>query len=146
MHHAELSDLRFIYGLFASRRDVFPHVRQDKLKRQTLAGQCIFEANVAITYQTYKRRTRVGDIDIPSGAVMLHQIINATQFNGAGSRVFERFFDEIVVPSGGDLYLTVRTENSVACQFYERHGMRVVGNVAWSRGTIPGLIYSRTRR
>ncbi|HTT24940.1 MAG TPA: hypothetical protein VMG82_38860 [Candidatus Sulfotelmatobacter sp.] len=29
----------------------------------------------------------------------------------------------------------------VACRFYERHGMKVVGTVAWKNGTIPGLVY-----
>jgi hypothetical protein len=44
---------------------------------------------------------------------------------------------------GAILYLSVRQENSTACQFYERHGMRVVGGVAWAKGTIPGHIYFR---
>ena len=56
-------------------------------------------------------------------------------------RVFEHFVREIVKPSGDDLYLGVREENTVACAFYERHGMKVVGTVAWSAGTIPGLVY-----
>ena len=94
-----------------------------------------------ITYQRYKKRTRVGDVQVPAGSVMLHQILNSQQFNGAGGRVFEQFVEEIVKPSGGDLYLSVRKENTVACQFYERHGMKVAGTVAWSAGTIPGLVY-----
>jgi hypothetical protein len=49
--------------------------------------------------------------------------------------------DEIVKPSGGDLYLTVRRENAVACRFYERHGMKVAGSVAWKKRTIPGHVY-----
>jgi len=48
---------------------------------------------------------------------------------------------EIVEPSGGDLYLSVRRENVIACQFYERNGMKVVGNIAWKNGTIPGQVY-----
>ena len=141
---AKLSELNTIYGLFACHREVFPHVRQDYLRRRIEARQCVYEDGVVITFRQYRKRTRVGGLDIPSGAIMLHQIANTKQFNGAGSRVFDRFFDEIVVPSHGDLYLTVRTENTVACQFYERHGMKRVGIVAWSDGTIPGLIYSRS--
>lgn len=45
-------------------------------------------------------------------------------------------------PSGGDLYLSVRKENTVACRFYERYGMMVIGTVSWSAKTIPGLMYS----
>lgn len=83
-------------------------------------------------------------MQIPAGAIMLHQILNSGQSNGAGWHVVRRFVDEIVQPSGGDLYLSVRRENSVACRFYERNGMKVAGTVAWSHGTIPGLIYRLT--
>src|ERR1035441_6560992 len=48
---------------------------------------------------------------------------------------------EIVKPSGGDLYLSVRKDNRVACSFYERNGMEVVGSVAWKNSTIQGLVY-----
>jgi hypothetical protein len=50
--------------------------------------------------------------------------------------------EEIVKPGGGDLYLSVCKENTVACQFYERNGMVVVGTMSWAAGTIPGLVYS----
>lgn len=33
MKHAKLSDLKEIYRHFQKRKDVFPHVRQDKLHR-----------------------------------------------------------------------------------------------------------------
>ena len=83
----------------------------------------------------------MGDVQVPAGAIMLHQILNSRQFNGAGSKVFRQFVDEVVKPSGGNLYLAVRRENAVARGFYERHGMIEVGTVAWAGGTIPGLVY-----
>jgi len=141
MRHASLRDLETIYKQFQSRRDVFPHIRQDKLKRQIGAKQCIYQDGVVITYQQYKKRTHVGNVQMPAGAIMLHQILNSDQFNGAGRRVFRNFVNEIVKRSGGDLYLTVRRENRVACRFYERQGMRVAGTVAWKQGTIPGRVY-----
>lgn len=141
MKHARLADLKEIYGHFQRRKDIFPHVRQDKLKRMIETGQVIWQDGVIITYQQYKKRTRVGDIEIPAGSVMLHQIVNGRQFSGAGGRVFEQFVEEIVKPSGGDLYLSVRKANAVACAFYARHSMKVAGTVNWSAGTIPGLVY-----
>jgi FR47-like protein len=96
---------------------------------------------VVIAYQQYRKRTRVGDIRVPAGAIMVHQILNSRQFNGAGRRVLRQFVADIVEPSGGNLYLTVRRENAVACRFYERHGMRVAGTVAWKKKTIPELVY-----
>jgi hypothetical protein len=142
MRHASVRDLKSIYRHFQQHRDVFPHVRQDTLKRRIEAHQCINQDGVIITYQQYKKRTKVGDVQVPAGAIMVHQILNTNQFNGAGGRVFEQFVEEIVKPSGGDLYLSVRKENTVACRFYERHGMSVAGKVEWSAGTIPGLVYS----
>lgn len=83
----------------------------------------------------------VGDVQVPAGSIMLHQILNSRQFNGAGSKVFRQFVDEIVKASGGDLYLSVRKQNEVPFRFYEHHGMKVAGTVAWKNGTIPGLVY-----
>ena len=139
MHYATSDELRRVYGLFALRCDIFPHVRQDVLRRRIDVQQCILQEGVAITFQQYKKRTPVGDIDIPAKSIVLHQIVNG----GAGGKVFDRFCKEIVVPSGGDLYLTVRKENRTACDFYERHGMWSVGRVAWSGGTLPGLVYKK---
>jgi len=141
MRHASLRDLKAIYGHFQKYRDVFPHIRQDGLKRRIEARQCVYQDGVVITYQQYRKRTRVGEVQIPAGAIMLHQILNSDQFSGAGRLIFRRFVDEIVKPSGGDLYLSVRRANKVACRFYERHGMQIAGTVAWKNGTIPGLVY-----
>jgi hypothetical protein len=144
MKHARLSDLKEIYQHFQKRQDVFPHVRQDKLRRMIEAGQLVWQDGIVITYQRYRRAGRVAatcPVKAKAGDVILHQILNTQQFSGAGGRVFERFVEEIVKPSGGDLYLSVRKENAVACSFYERHGMSVVGNVSWSGGTLPGLVY-----
>jgi AcrR family transcriptional regulator len=141
VRHASLRDLNAIYRHFQSRRDVFPHIRRDALKRRIERHQCVYQDRVVLTYQRYRKRTRLGDVDVPAGAIMLHQILNGRQFNGAGRKVFRQFVAEIVDPSGGDLYLSVRRENRVARRFYERLGMRVAGTVAWKNSTIPGLVY-----
>lgn len=141
MRYADLRDLKTIYNHFRAHRSVFPHVRQDALKRRIAAKQCIYQDGVVITFQQYRKRTRVGTVSIPAGSIMLHQIVNSEQFNGAGHRVFRQFCEQIVKPSRGDLYLSVRTENRIACHFYERNRMSVVGKVAWSGGSIPGFVY-----
>jgi len=146
MRHANLRDLKTVYRHFQSHRNVFPHTRQDALKRRIEAQQCVYQDGVVITYQRYKKRTKVGDVQIPAGSIMLHQILNSNQFNGAGQKVFRQFVDEIVKSSGGDLYLSVRTENAIACRFYERHGMTVAGTVAWKKKKIPGLVYRLSER
>ena len=141
MNHATLADLKEIYWQFQKRKDVFPHVRRDSLQRMIEKGLVIWQDGVVITYQRYKKSTRIGDLDIPKGAIMLHQILNSRQFSGKGGDVFEQFVREIVKPGDDDLYLSVLKENTVACAFYERHGMKIVGRVAWSGGSLPGLVY-----
>jgi len=98
MNHANLADLKEIYGEFQKRKDIFPFKRQDKLKREIAAGQVVWQDGVVIVWQKYKKRTRVGDVQIPAGSVMLHQILNSRQFSGKGGKVFERFVEEIVRP------------------------------------------------
>lgn len=72
MKHATLFDLKEIYAQFRKRKDVFPHIRQGKLRRVIEAGQVVWKNGVVITYQRYKRRTCIGDIEIPAGSIMLH--------------------------------------------------------------------------
>jgi hypothetical protein len=143
MRHAKESELKEVYSHFHRRRDIFPHIRQDYVKRMVLAGQCVYQDGVIITYQSYKKATRVGSVLIPKGSIMLHQILNSGQFNGAAGTVFEQFCNEVVNPSDGDLYLAVRENNTVARGFYERHGMILVGTVVWDGGKMPGCIYRR---
>ncbi|MGA7633054.1 MAG: hypothetical protein WCB11_20005 [Terriglobales bacterium] len=56
-------------------------------------------------------------------------------------RADKQFIAQVAKPSGDDLYLSVRSENTVACRFNQRHGMKVLGAVAWKKRTIPGLVY-----
>ncbi len=41
MKHVRLSDLKEIYAQLRKRKDVFPHVRQDKLRRMIEAGHLV---------------------------------------------------------------------------------------------------------
>jgi len=51
MKHATLSDLKEICAQFQKRKDIFPRVRQDKLRRMIEAGQVVWQDGVVITYQ-----------------------------------------------------------------------------------------------
>jgi hypothetical protein len=59
MRHATPDQLKEIFGLFCTYPAIFSHIRQDALSRRIAAGQSIYEDGVAITYQQYKKRTRV---------------------------------------------------------------------------------------
>lgn len=142
MRHALSTELSIIYSHFQARRDFFGHVRKDALGEQINAGQCIYQEGVVVTYQRYKRAGKVAqasNVRAKAGDVILHQILNSNQFNGAAGRVFDQFVEQIA--KGTTLYLSVRRNNKVARAFYERHGMKIAGKASWADGTILGLIY-----
>jgi len=66
MRHESLRDLKAIYRHFQAHRDAFPHVRQDALKRRIEAHQCVYQDGVVITYQQYRKRSRVGNVQVPA--------------------------------------------------------------------------------
>jgi hypothetical protein len=141
--HASPNQAGEIYKQFVKRKDIFPHIRKDYMERTIASGNCVYEKGVIITYQQYKKSVKLGNITIPSGSVMLHQILNTEQYSGAGREIFQRFCDEIVYPLGGVLYLSVRADNQTACKFYERNGMIRLGTVNWQMQgePLPGVIY-----
>ena len=59
MNHATLDDFERYIHITKSIRFWFPHIRTDKLKRMIKEGRCIYEDKVVLTYNIYKRRTRV---------------------------------------------------------------------------------------
>jgi hypothetical protein len=72
MRHASLADQKPIYRHFQAHQNVFPHIRRDELRRRISAGQCVYQDGVVITYQQYRKKTRVGDVQVPAGSIMLH--------------------------------------------------------------------------
>ena len=50
MKHATVDDFEDIKNLFKKYKDIFPHVRMDRILRKIKKGQVIFEDGVIITY------------------------------------------------------------------------------------------------
>jgi len=144
LRQATPSDLNVICKAFQARRDVFPHVRADYVRRACEQGRCFYDSGVVIIWQQYVKAVRLGDVTVPQGNVILHQILNATNERGTAAAVFQRFC-EFVTSLGVNvnLYLTVRESNQRARRFYEKLGMRSIGRIAWAKGTIPGVIYAK---
>ena len=61
--------------------------------------------------------------------------------NGSASDALQRFFNW----TGRRVWLSVRSDNAVARAFYERNGMRNVGDTSWTKdgvkNALPGDIY-----
>ena len=142
MRHATLDDFREIYSLIRSHKKWLGHTRTDKLRRRIIANQVIYEYGVVIIYRRYKRQTQVSrrcDVSAKYGDCVLHQIATS-KHDGRAAHKFREFCEFIK----SDIYLSVRTDNQPAINFYERMGLDLVGETSWGKDQIAGLLYKKS--
>ena len=137
MNHATIDNLDEIMDVFKQYKDVFPHIRSDKIQRMIESENLVWEEKVLITYNHYQRRQRVGTYEAQKGDCILHQIA-AKNHNGSASQALQNFFD-FVKPRR--VFLSVRSDNEIAKKFYLKNNMKLVGATSWARGTLPGDVY-----
>ena len=130
-----------VYAAFASRKDFFPHIRKDYVQRMCAKGSVVFCQSVYIIFDQYKRKVRLGDTFAPRGSYILHQIVNTEEGNGCAAVVFDAWVNSL--PGDCDLFLTVRADNKRARWFYKCKGFTKVGNISWSGGKLPGIVYRK---
>jgi ribosomal protein S18 acetylase RimI-like enzyme len=142
MNIATLEDFDVIKSIFAPhQKTYFPHIRTDYIARKIESGNIIFEDGVVIVFGVYKRKQKIGNQQAEKGDAHIGQIVVQHQGNGNASKVLNKFFTEM----NTNVWLTVRSENTRARAFYEKNGMKNVGDINWSSGTIPGTIYLYTK-
>ena len=137
MNHAKETDFEAVKEIFYQHKKWFPHIRTDYMKRMIAKENLIFDNDVVITYNFYKRKQRIGDIIAQQGDCILHQIAAKHQ-NGSASQALQKFF-EFVKPRR--VYLSVRSDNEIAKKFYVKNDMKLVGSTTWAKGTLPGDVY-----
>ena len=137
MNHAKETDFESVKEIFYQHKKWFPHIRTDYMKRMIAKENLIFDNDVVITYNFYKRKQRIGDVIAQQGDCILHQIA-AKHHNGSASQVLQKFF-EFVNPRR--VFLSVRSDNEIAKKFYLKNNMKLVGTTSWARGTLPGDVY-----
>ena len=140
MYHAVKSDFEKVKEIFYLHKKWFPHVRTDYMKRMIAKKNLILENDVVITYNFYKRKQKIGDVQAFKGDCILHQIVSKTK--GTASDVLQRFFKFVNHnPLGKRVYLSVRSDNEIAKNFYLKNNMKLVGKTSWAKGTLPGDVY-----
>ena len=137
MNHAKETDFESVKEIFYQHKKWFPHIRTDYMKRMIAKENLIFDNDVVITYNFYKRKQRIGDVIAQQGDCILHQIA-AKHHNGSASQALQKFF-EFVNPRR--VYLSVRSDNEIAKRFYLKNNMKLVGSTSWAKGTLPGDVY-----
>ena len=137
MNHAKETDFESVKEIFYQHKKWFPHIRTDYMKREIAKGNLIYDNDVVITYNFYKRKQRIGNVLAQQGDCILHQIA-AKHKNGSASQALQNFF-EFVNPRR--VYLSVRSDNEIAKKFYLKNNMKLVGSTTWAKGTLPGDVY-----
>ena len=152
MNHATVDDFDDIMGVFKQYGDLFPHIRGDKITAMIENNNVVWEDEVLITYNWYKRKQKLGLLEqdkngvyskIPyegqEGDCILHQIAAKNQGDGSGRKVFERFLE---YNNGRDIILSVRSENKRARSFYEKYGFKIVSDIEWGKEKqVKGKVY-----
>ena len=149
MNHAKETDFEAVKEIFYQHKEWFPHIRTDYMKREIAKGNLIYDNDVVITYNFYKRnykldKSSMGDVSqkiiMQANDCILHQIA-AKHKNGSASDALQRFFNW----TGRRVWLSVRSDNPVAKAFYERNDMELVGKTSWTKdgvkNALPGDIY-----
>jgi|TARA_Y100001951_G_scaffold20774_1_gene15787 RimJ/RimL family protein N-acetyltransferase len=140
MIHAREKDFDVVKDIFYQHKQFFPHIRTDYMRREIAKGHIILEQDVVITYNFYKRKQKIGNVQAQQGDCILHQIA-AKHRNGSASNVLQNFFKW----TKRRVFLSVRSENLTAKKFYEKNGMEIVGQTSWSKdgvkNALPGDVY-----
>ena len=139
MIHAKDTDFDVVKDIFYQHKQWFPHIRTDYMRREIASGNLILDNDVIITYNYYKRKQKIGDVQAQQGDCVLHQI--AAKNKGTASQVLQRFFKW----TNRRVFLSVRSDNIIAKKFYEKNGMKLVGKTSWTKdgvkNALPGDVY-----
>jgi len=138
MKLAKTEEFEEVKQIFYKHKKWFPHIRTDYMRRMISTNRLIFENNVVITFHHAKRKQTIGDVQVRKGDTVLHQIASK---NGGGGKMLRRFFDWCP----RDVFLSVRSDNINACNFYDKIGMELIGTHNWAKGTVPGKVYVKRK-
>ena len=139
MIHAKDTDFDVVKDIFYQHKQWFPHIRTDYMRREIAKGHLILDNDVVITYNYYKRKQKIGNVQAQQGDCVLHQI--AAKNKGTASQVLQRFFKW----TNRRVFLSVRSDNLIAKKFYEKNDMKIVGQTSWTKdgvkNALPGDVY-----
>ena len=83
-----MDDYKQVMDVFKLHKSYFPHIRGDKVKRMIESKNIVWEDDVLITWNHYKRKQKVGNYQAQKGDCILHKIAAAKQGDGSAKKVF----------------------------------------------------------
>ena len=131
-----------IYNMYMNYKDMFPHLRQDYIKRKIEGQECVLFGTCASVISRYKKKTRLGDCHALRGDWISHQSVNLEQGNGDMKKFITTVL-KMLDKTGGDFWTCIRTENVRSIGFRQKMGFEIVGEIVWANGTLPGVVMVR---
>ena len=144
MIHAKENNFEEVKDIFYQHKEWFPHIRTDYMRRMIESGNLILDNGVIITYNYYKRnyklvRSSLGEMSqkiiMQPNDCILHQIA-AKNRNGSASEALQRFFKW----TKRRVFLSVRSDIVIAKKFYEKNGMKLVGQTSRTKDGVKGAL------
>lgn len=127
-----------IFRLYAETR----HKRRDYVERMVASRSVIFDNGVAWILVRPKMRVRWGTAQLQAGDVACHGIACDRPGSGAAFTIARRVFarlDELRL----SFWTSMRLSNKRSIGFFAKSGAKYIGDIAWSRGTLPGRVMRR---
>ena len=138
MRLATLSDLNEIIRIRNLHRKVLPHLRNDKIKERINDRQVIFQDGVVIIFSIADKMRKIGDdtsIYVSKGSTILHQVFKDNNVVAGG------IIKQFLVSQPDDVYCSVRNDNVLAINRYEKLGLERIGHIKWKNGELDGSVY-----
>jgi len=139
----ELSEIQKGFKLYVDEGH-FTYIRHDYIVRSIEAKEVFYDNGVIAIIRQMKRAGRIGNFRYGAGAWHIHKFLSLDKKNTVAPFVFMRnFLDEYV--KCGLVFCTVHISNLLSIGFCKAIGFKVVGDISWSDGTIPGVVLALNR-
>jgi hypothetical protein len=134
-----------IYSMFMQHKDMFPHLRQDYIKRKIETQECVLYGTSTAVVSRYKKKTRLGDCHALRGDWIIHQVTNTEQGNGDILKCVHAIL-HMQDSVGGDAWACIRSANPRSRGFFAKVGFKEIGEIMWANGALPGVVVYRKGR
>ena len=127
MYIATSDDFDKVWNIFKENKKWFPHVRSFHIRNRLKWGQVVFENNVVITHQIYKRNGKIGhntDVVTQKGDCILHQIVKGQ--DGNARKTMEDFFNSKLEEYRNNYKKVLLSEEEYYKQFSKRMDKSII--------------------
>lgn len=116
----------------------FQYVRQDYLKRTIEAGELWRTDGALGVFHQLKRGSRLGNYKTSAGEWTINQLMS---FDRKNPIAIISFWRQVIKKIGnGRIVGTIHKYNQKSLDFHLNLGFKIVGEIAWAKGTIEGFV------